>query len=234
MGVDNGFSAEVEEVILQVLNHKERRKILKIIASTPDGVSYSGILGDTGLSTGRLNYHLKELAGFIERDEERMYRLTALGKKALGVLRFTTEDLGLEYEGYVSAARANRRKFIKKNLDRAFYFFTALFLLGSGAVTYLLWREPEGHWVLALVWAFSSVMIYGMDKVRRKSPPHIMGFIDWLEWKLFDKNGGGGPRRFHGSRLLVGLVVGVLIGVALGKVGLGILLGLFLGAAMNI
>ncbi|MDH5791792.1 MAG: winged helix-turn-helix domain-containing protein, partial [Candidatus Bathyarchaeota archaeon] len=91
MGVDNGFSAEVEEVILQVLNHKERRKILKIIASAPEGVSYSGILGDTGISTGRLNYHLKELAGFIERDEERMYRLTALGKKALGVLRFTTE-----------------------------------------------------------------------------------------------------------------------------------------------
>ncbi|UCH58241.1 MAG: winged helix-turn-helix transcriptional regulator [Candidatus Bathyarchaeota archaeon] len=234
MGVDNGFSAEVEEVILQVLGHKERRKILKILASAPGGVSYSGILGDTGLSTGRLNYHLKELAGFIERGEERRYRLTALGKKALGVLRFTTEDLSVEYEGYVSAARANRRKFIKKNLDRAFYFFTALFLVGSGAITYLLWRVPEGHWVLAIIWAFSLVIIYVMDKIRRKSPQHIMGFIDWLEWKLFDENGGGGSQKFHGSRLVVGLVVGVIIGAAMGKVGLGILLGLFLGAAMNI
>ena len=234
MGVDSGFSAEVEEVILQALSHRERRKILRIVASAPEGVSYSGILGETGLSTGRLNYHLKELAGFIERDGERKYRLTALGQKALGVLRFATEDLGVEYEGYVSAARANRRRFIKKNLDRAFYFFAALFLVGSGLATYLLWSEPEGHWVLALVWAFSLVMIYGMDRVRRRSPRHIMGFIDWLEWRLFDEKGGGGPRRFHGSRLLVGLVAGVLIGAALGKVGLGILLGLFLGAAMNI
>ncbi len=234
MGVDNGFSAEVEEVILQVLNRKERRKTLKILASAPEGVSYSGILGEMGLSTGRLNYHLKELEGFIERDEERRYRLTALGQRALGVLRFATEELGVEYEGYVSAARAIRRWFIKKNLDRAFYFFAALFLVGSGAVTYLLWSEPEGRWVLALVWAFSLAMIYGMDRVRRRSPRHIMGFIDWLEWRLFDENGGGGPRRFRGSRLLVGLVVGVVIGAALGKVGLGILLGLFLGAAMNI
>ncbi len=234
MGVDKGFSAEVEDVILQVLNHRERRKILKILASAPEGVSYSGILGETGLSTGRLNYHLKELAGFIERDEERRYRLTALGQRALGVMRFATEDLGVEYEGYVSAARANRRRFIKKNLDRAFYFFAALFLVGSGLATYLLWSEPEGHWALALIWAFSLAMIYGMDRIRRKSPPHIMGFIDWLECRLFGENNGGGPRRSHGSRLLVGLVVGVLIGAALGKVGLGILLGLFLGTAMNI
>ena len=62
-----------------------------------------------------------------------------------------------------------------------------------------------------------------------------MGFIDWLNWRLFDDNGGSGvSRRFKGSRMMVGLVVGIAIGAAMGKVGLGILLGLFLGAAMNI
>ena len=104
MGVNEGPEPDVEEVILQALSHKDRRKILKILASAPGGITYSSILGETGLSTGRLNYHLKELSGFIERDDERMYRLTALGEKALGTLRYTTEDLTVEVEGYVSAA----------------------------------------------------------------------------------------------------------------------------------
>jgi DNA-binding transcriptional ArsR family regulator len=166
MVVSNGPEPDVEEVILQALSHRGRRKILKILASAPGGTTYSSILGETGLSTGRLNYHLKELAGFIEKDDERMYRLTALGEKALGTLRFTTEDLSVEVEGYVSATRANRRSFIRKNLNRAFYFLSALFLTGSSMATYLLRTKPEMYWLLAIVWAFSLAFIYGMDRVR--------------------------------------------------------------------
>ena len=235
MVVNDGPEPDVEEVILQALSHKDRRKILKILASAPGGTTYSSILGETGLSTGRLNYHLKELAGFIERDDERMYCLTALGEKALGTLRYTTEDLSVEVEGYVSAARGKRRSFIRKSLNRAFYVLSALFLIGPSLATYLFWGEPEGYWVLAIIWAFSLAFIYGMDRVRRNAPRHVMGFIDWLNWRLFDDNGGGGAsRRFRGSRMMVGLVVGIAIGAAMGKVGVGILLGLFLGAAMNI
>ncbi len=235
MGVNGGPEPDVEDVILQALSHIERRKILKILASAPGGITYSTVLGETGLSTGRLNYHLKALAGFIERDDERMYHLTALGEKALSTLRFTTEDLTVEVEGYVSATRANRRSFIKKSLNRAFYFLSALFLTGSSVATYTLRGKPEGYWILGVIWAFSLAFIYGMDRVRRNAPHHVMGFIDWLNWRLFDDNGGSGAsRRFQGSRMMVGLVVGIAIGAAMGKVGLGIVLGLFLGAAMNI
>jgi DNA-binding transcriptional ArsR family regulator len=235
MGVNEYPEPDVEEMILQALNHKERRKILKILASAPGGVTYSSILGETGLSTGRLNYHLKELSGFIERDDERMYHLTALGEKALSTLRYTTEDLTVEIEGYVSAAREKRRSFIGKSLNQMFYVLSAIYLIGSGLTTYLLRGKPESYWILAIIWVFSLVFIYGMDRVRRKAPRHVMGFIDWLNWRLFDDNGGNGTsRRFQGSRMMVGLVVGIAIGAAMGKVGIGILLGLFLGAAMNI
>lgn len=235
MGVNDALEPDVEEVILQALSHRERRKVLKILASAPGGITYSSILGEMGLSTGRLNYHLKALAGFIERDDERMYRLTALGEKAFSTLRFTTEDLTVEMEGYISATRANRRSFIRKSLNRAFYFLSALLLVGSGTTTYFLWGKPEIYWVLAVTWAFSLAFIYGMDRIRRNAPRHVMGFIDWLNWRLFDDNGGSGAsRKFQGSRMMVGLVVGIAIGAAMGKVGVGILLGLFLGAAMNI
>jgi hypothetical protein len=138
-------------------------------------------------------------------------------------------------EGYVSAARAKRRSFIKKSLNQTFYILSAISLIGSSLATYLLWEKPEGYWVLAIIWAFSLAFIYGMNRVRRNAPRHVMGFIDWLNWKLFDDNGGSGAsRKFQGSRMMVGLVVGIAIGAAMGKVGVGILLGLFLGAAMNI
>ena len=233
MGDGKGLGDEVEDVILQVLSHTERRNILRIIDSSEGGISYSSILGDTGLSTGRLNYHLKELSGFIERDDERRYHLTALGKKALSILRYTTEDLGDEYEGYVSKARANRKRFIDRSLSNAFYFLAVLFLLGPVAATFIMWSLPEAVWALPLIWFVTLVIIYAMDRVRKKSPRHIMGLIDWLDWKLFDENGrnGGG---FRGSKLFVGLLIGVILGAAMGKVGLGILLGLFIGAAMNI
>lgn len=80
---------EIEEIIIQGLNHPERRNILKIISLAKDGSSYSEILGELGLNTGRMNYHLKQLEGLIVRNGDRRYHLTPLGEKALSVC-FTT------------------------------------------------------------------------------------------------------------------------------------------------
>lgn len=235
MHVNGGFGDDVEELILRALSHRERRNILKIIESSEDGVTYSSILGDTGLSTGRLNYHLKELEGFIERDEQRKYRLTALGKKAIRLMVNIREDLDESYEGYASAAKANRKAFIQRHLNRAFYVVAILFLIGPLATTYFLWNNAEVWWIVGVAWLFCLLLIYFMDRVRKKSPRYLMGFIDWLEWRMYGE--GSNSRltsKFPGSRLVVGLLIGAVLGVILGKVGAGILLGLFIGAAMEI
>ena len=52
MSENGGLSSEIEDVIMQALTHRERRNILKIIDHSDSGVVYSGILGETGLSTG--------------------------------------------------------------------------------------------------------------------------------------------------------------------------------------
>ena len=74
---------EIEEIIIQGLGHQERRNILKIISLVEGGASYSVILGELGLNTGRMNYHLKQLQGLIVRNGDRKYHLTPLGEKAL-------------------------------------------------------------------------------------------------------------------------------------------------------
>jgi len=49
---------EIDDLVIRALSSPERKNILRIVASYPEGVNYTGILGETMLSTGRLNYHL--------------------------------------------------------------------------------------------------------------------------------------------------------------------------------
>ena len=86
---------ELDDLVIKVLSHQERKRILKIVGSYPEGVNYTGILGETGLSTGRLNYHLGELEGFLERDDDRLYTLGVLGRKAAATLSFINEDIDM-------------------------------------------------------------------------------------------------------------------------------------------
>jgi len=98
------MSAEkINELIIKALSNKERKYILNIISSHPDGINYTGILNEIKLSTGRLNYHLGELAGLFEKDEEKNYKITALGRKALDVQGYIDKkidknDLNILYD----------------------------------------------------------------------------------------------------------------------------------------
>ncbi|MCW4038675.1 MAG: hypothetical protein NWF13_08085 [Candidatus Bathyarchaeota archaeon] len=116
---------EIEEIIIQGLGHQERRNILKIISLVEGGASYSVILGELGLNTGRMNYHLKQLQGLIVRNGDRKYHLTPLGEKALSVLHSMTQNLENGYEEYLNSARTARSSGIATLVNRWFYVFLA-------------------------------------------------------------------------------------------------------------
>ena len=99
---------DIEDVIIQALSHPERRNIIEVLGTSMEGVSYSEMLGEIGLNTGKMNYHLKLLEGIIERDKNRRYTLTPLGKKAFMILNSITEDLENGYEDYLSKARQSQ------------------------------------------------------------------------------------------------------------------------------
>lgn len=129
---------KIEEIIIQGLGHRERRNILKIISLADGGAVYSEILGELGLNTGRMNYHLRQLEGLVERNGDRRYHLTPLGKKALSVLHSMTEDLGNGYEEYLNSARTTRSGGVATWVNRWFY----MFLIGTfsamlGLVTFV-------------------------------------------------------------------------------------------------
>ena len=130
---------EIEEIIVQGLGHQERRNILKIISLAEDGASYSLILGELGLNTGRMNYHLRQLQGLVVRNGERKYHLTPLGEKALSALHSMTQNLENGYEEYLNSARTVRSSGVATWVNRWFYMFvvfTASAMLGLITLIY--------------------------------------------------------------------------------------------------
>lgn len=96
---------EVENIILQAMGHNERRAIIRIIGANPDGVTYSSILGETELNTGHLNYHLRNLEGLIEKTEDKLYRLSPLGYKALDLMNNLSKEIDNDVIQYVETAK---------------------------------------------------------------------------------------------------------------------------------
>ena len=224
----------VEDAVIRVLSHGERREILRILENMPEGVKYSGILGETGLTTSKLNYQLKEMAGFIEKDDDGLYRLTLIGRKAISVINHINENLDEEDVELAPILENQRRSFIKKHLNNMFYVFMALFGVGPIALTYFYFAEPSCGItlpILALAYIVLGGIVYGFDRARRSSPKYLLSFVDWLDWKFFDGNGGD---RFRGRKMFVLTALGLILGALLGKAGVGLIVGLFIGAAMEI
>ncbi len=80
-----------------------RRAILEIIDSKSK-VSYTELIMELQLSTGKLNYHIDCLEGLIEKNRERHYVLTPLGRKAINQLNLIKQETSADDEKYVKAA----------------------------------------------------------------------------------------------------------------------------------
>ncbi len=180
--------------MIKALSSPERKNILRIVGGYPEGVKYTGILGETMLSTGRLNYHLGELDGFLERDEERRYRLTELGRKAVAVLEFIKEGIDTGVLETLNTRRGERLRWIRRRMDAGFYVASAVLLGITGLMGYFAFVERNP--VLAAftpVWGvLSAALIYLMNRSRRKDPERILWVVEWLEWRLL---GGYKERR---------------------------------------
>ena len=107
---------QIENILYQALSHPMRRTILKILGSRPEGVSYSELINELGLSTGKMNYHLEQLGGFAAKNEERRYILTPFGRKAASQLSLMRKEISAEDEKYVRIAEASQKSSLQPAL----------------------------------------------------------------------------------------------------------------------
>jgi len=178
------YASEVEELILQGIGHEERRNILKIIASAPEGVIYSEILHELRLNTGKLNYHLKLLEALIKRDENRHYHLSTLGRKAVSTLNSMTEDLDDEELIRVAEVKTSQDEFVNDIINT----WSRLVLLGSisvflGVVMFIhtsiragIATETAYIWLIIPGGLFVGIYFW-LVKIRREAPEKIINFL---------------------------------------------------------
>jgi len=72
--------------VLKGISHSIRQRILKLIADNTFQ-SYTDLMQKLSLSTGKLNFHLKQLTGLIEKQSDGSYILTVVGNKAIDIMK---------------------------------------------------------------------------------------------------------------------------------------------------
>ena len=221
-----------QDAIIQAISHSERREIVRILQRQPEGTKYSNLLGETQLTTSKLNYQLNELQGLIEKNREGLYNLTQLGRKAINILDNINQNLEDDIE-IAPMLENQRKKYVTKKLNGLFYFIIAGSAVGPLLLTYFYFADPGSGiatWVLALTYVLIGAFMYWMNQMRKNSPRYLLGFIDWLDWKFFN---GRGSDDFRGRKMFVLTVLGLVLGALVGNAGIGLITGLFLGAALE-
>jgi predicted transcriptional regulator len=122
---------EIENVTFQALAHPIRRTIIRVLYSRNQGVTYTELITELGLSTGKLNYHLEQLRGLIEKNSSNYYVLTPFGKKAVEHLNLVDQKISSEDEKYVKVASLAQNASLQPIIK-------AFLSIGIAAVTFLI------------------------------------------------------------------------------------------------
>jgi heme exporter protein D len=171
-----------EDVLLNSLNHQIRRDVLELLNSGKK--TYSQLLNNFVIPTGKLNYHLRLLEGLIVKDLDGLYELTPLGMKAIKILtQFRTEITDTEKplirQAYITQQNEQESflhlMFISR-MNFKFYMLiiTGLFLVAVGI--YFLSIGGASFYVISTVTLGIIVMAGGIHwilKIKRAAPEFI-------------------------------------------------------------
>ena len=178
---------EVENIILQAIGHNDRREIIRIIGANPNGATYSSILGETRLNTGHLNYHLRNLEGLIEKQEDKLYQLTPLGYKSLELMNNLSKEIDSDVIQYIETVKdtddGSLHPFVKGLLYIGITAFGIIFFAGMGL---FIMSVTRGNFAIIAIsislgmMGLSSVILWVLINALKTVPK----FIRRLEKKL--------------------------------------------------
>jgi hypothetical protein len=171
--------AEAEDTLIKALDHRERRSVLKTIGHSETGLRYSDLLGEFGMSTGKLNYQLRQLEGLLEKTDEGRYLLTPLGKKAVALLSYIDEGLDSTYEVYLSKARLaqrNKLSHLTRSLLKGLAAFNVFILILWGYLGYISITEDAPTAVFIIILALLALGVAALSWLIRalKTAPDII------------------------------------------------------------
>ena len=179
---------QIENIVFQALAHPVRRTILKIVASSVKGVSYTELITELGLSTGKLNYHLEQLEGLIEKNNERLYVLTPFGRKALNQLNLIKEETTPDIEKYIKIAESAQKSSLQPTIKSFLLIgiaFSSVILVVWSYVAYITIAEGAPiivYVLLPILIAIGIGLLSSLILAYKRAPNWIRRF----ERRFFD------------------------------------------------
>jgi predicted transcriptional regulator len=165
---------QIENITFQALAHQTRRTIIRIVQSRNQGISYTELITELGLSTGKLNYHIEQLKGLIEKNNKQQYVLTPFGKKAIEHLNLIDQRISPEDEKYVKIAvlsqKATLQPIVKALLTisialsavlTAVWMYLAYIIIIEGAPLIIYVIMPV---LIAVGFALIGILVYALVK----------------------------------------------------------------------
>ena len=181
---------QIESVTFQALSHRIRRTIIRMVQTRDQGISYTELITELGMPTGKLNYHLEQLKGLIEKNSAQRYVLTPFGKKAVEHLNLVEQKISSEDEKYVKLATLSQKSSLQP-IVRAFLILgiaiSMIIISIWGLVAYMTVLEgaPVMVYVLLAVLIVVGVSLLGTFFYALVRTPR---WIKRLEQKYFGDN----------------------------------------------
>lgn len=123
--LERRMSVPIERVVIQALAHEIRRNLLRLLQT--ESYSFTELMRIFNVSSGKLNYHLSQIAGFISKNSAtEKYELTSLGQKAVKFLdewhqNLSNTERALLYNAYTFQKTGVNKK--KKSFSEFLFVF---------------------------------------------------------------------------------------------------------------
>jgi len=149
--------------VLAVLSHRLRREILFILCEKGES-SFTDLMNALNVDTGKLSFHMRSLAPFLEQTPSGKYKLSRAGDSACRVIR--------DIESWAEVADVERKEtqLPLASFKKRTYAFLADFAIMLAITALLTFPTAlsliEGNWVslniffiaLGLIWIYSTLL----------------------------------------------------------------------------
>jgi len=148
--------------ILSVLSHPLRREILQYLSEKEEG-SFTDLMNALNIDTGKLSFHIRNLAAFLEQTPTGKYKLSKTGENAIVLIK-DLEAWAIETELAKKTSTLPLASFKKRAYAYMIDFALAftLFLALPTAISYLAGRffslDISLILFLILFWAYMTLL----------------------------------------------------------------------------
>ena len=180
------MSIPSEKVIIRAIAHDIRREILRILKDYPR--TFTDLLNHFDISTGKLNYHLTQIKGFIAKNEETAnYEITSLGMKALEILSLINQEVlkvnqPLLKEAFISQ-KDTGKPLILQGINMTIGMVCFIMVLHAFIATVVL-PDPSTPFFLLIIlislFIGEAVILIWLIRIRKSTPAFFERFIKHL------------------------------------------------------